>query len=79
MLNNWVTAFIHLSLSTYPDGLWWTVQYSGMLKWRYLDYSLAWFTMMGGMEHFPPDWAKKSNVHQNCAHSPVCNFQIISP
>ena len=42
MLENWVMALIHPSLSIYPDGVGCNVQYSGMLKWRSWEYSLDW-------------------------------------
>ena len=31
---------------------------------------------MGGMNHCPPSWVKKSKVHQNGAHYSVCTFHI---
>ena len=54
-------------------------QSNGMLWWRSWDYSLAWWTMTGGMKHFLSAWVKTSKLHQNGARSPVCTFHIISP
>ena len=76
MLDNWVMALSHPSIFMYPYGVWWTVQYNGMLLWRSWDYSLAWWTMTGGMKHFLSARVKTSKVHQNGARSPVCIFHI---
>ena len=59
MLVNWGMASIQLSLSIYLDGVWWNIQYIRMLKFRSSEYSLAWYTIMGGMKHCPSDSVKK--------------------
>ena len=35
---NWVMDLIHPSISIYPYGVWWNIQYSGMFKWRSWEY-----------------------------------------
>ena len=50
---NMVIYLIHLSQYIYPDGVWCNVQSSGIFKWRYFEYSLAWCTIMSGMKHLP--------------------------
>ena len=79
MLENWVIPLSHISLSMYPDGVWWNFQSNGMLWWRSWDYSLDWQTIMGGMKHCPSALVSTIKVHQNGARSPVCTFHIISP
>ena len=78
-LENWVMALSHTYLSIYKYCVWWTVQSSAMLKWIYLEYSLAWRTMMGGMKNFPSAQVKTSNVNHNSASSPFWTSYIISP
>ena len=79
MLENWVMALSHLSLSMQPNDVWWTVHSNGMLWWRSWDYSLAWLTITGGMKHCPSSQVNTSKVHQNGAHSPVSTFHVLSP
>ena len=51
MLDNWAMALIQTSISIYPYVVWFTVQFSGILKWLYSEQSLYWCTMVGVMKH----------------------------
>ena len=79
MLENWTMALRHPVLSMKPDGVCWTVQSNGILRWRSWYYSLARWTPTGGMKHWPSTHVNKIKVRQNGACSPVCAFRIIFP
>ena len=78
-VEDWVMALIRLYLSIYPDGLWCSIQSSGMLKWRGWEYSFAWCTIMGDMKYCSLDQLKTNNVHKNFTQYPVCPFHIRPP
>ena len=59
----------HPYLSIYLDSVWWKIQCTGMLKWKYWEYSFVWWTIIGIMKDFPSARVKTSNTHQNDAWS----------
>ena len=68
----------HPYIFIYVDGVWCTIQSSGMAKCRYWEYSFSWCKMMGNMNHWPSAQVNTINVHHN-GDLYVCVFRVLSP
>ena len=65
-------------LSTYPDGVWLTIQSIDIIYFRYYKYSFDWWKTIDGINYFPLAQSNKINVHYNGVCYPACTLRMQS-